>query len=185
MKKSLLHPMLAAIITLLSVSACSDNTTAPSPSSVSENTLVFTRADQSKMTFVNGSQLVAWCGPWETGLIPTPAVHIRFSGPSARDPGWTLTAVVADVKIGTPLTFPNDFIFDNPKKADLFILDYPNELSTTRPQSSGSVTFQQLNCTTGGRVEFSIAATVGSEFSNGPSVSVAGKVNAAIGAAPQ
>jgi hypothetical protein len=96
-----------------------------------------------------------------------------------------LTAVRADVRIGVPLAFPNRFSFDQPRNVDLFILDEPNELSTSTSGSSGSITFQQLDCTSGGRVEFTIAATVASELNGGPSVSVAGRVNAPVGAAPR
>ena len=170
---------------LLTVAACSDrSSTGPGPNQTDENTLVFTRADQSRLVFDAGSQLRAWCGPWEEGLIATPAVHVVFGGPGGTDRFWMLTAVRTDVTIGVPLTFPNTFRFDQPRNADLFILDEPNELSTSTSSSGGTIVFQQLNCTPGGRVEFTIAATVGSEV-GGPPVSVAGRVNAPVGEAPR
>jgi hypothetical protein len=177
-------PLMFAV--MLATAACGDSgTTGPGTTQADENTLVFTRADQSRLVFAPASQLRVWCGPWEEGLVATPAVHVTFVGPGQADRRWMLTAVRADVRIGVPLVFPNTFIFDQPRNADLFILDEPNELSTSTSGSSGSITFQQLNCATGGRVEFTIAATVGSEFGGGPSVSVAGRVNAPVGAAPR
>ena len=95
-----------------------------------------------------------------------------------------MTAVVADVVIGTPLTFPNSFNFNQPKNAQFFINDPPNELSSSEAPSSGSITFQQLNCGTGGRVAFTMSATLGSEV-GGPSVSVSGTLSAPVGQAPQ
>jgi hypothetical protein len=165
------------------VVACSDSKPTETEVPVDENTLVFTRANQSTITFANGSQLRVWCGPWEPGAVPTPAVHVVYSGTGAGDPGWMMTAVVADVVIGTPLTFPNAFPFDQPRNAQLFINDPPNELSSAESASSGSVTFQQLNCSTGGRVAFTTSATLASEV-GGPSVSVSGKLSAPVGQAP-
>jgi len=180
-----LHRRLAAcaLATVSLAAACSDNSPTETEVPVNENTLVFTRANQSTITFASGSQLRVWCGPWETGLVPTPAVHAVYSGSGPSDPGWMMTAVVANVVIGTPLTFPNIFIFDQPRNAEFFINDPPNELSSGESASSGSITFQQLNCSTGGRVAFTMSATLASEV-GGQSVSVSGKVSAAVGQAP-
>ena len=172
------------MLAIMLATACGDSSTGPGPNQTNENTLVFTRADQSRLVFDPGSQLRVWCGPWEEGLIATPAVHLVFSGPGQSDRFWMLTAVRADVQIGVPLTFPNTFLFDQPRNADLFILDEPNELSTSESSSGGTIVFQQLNCGPAGRVEFTIAATVGSEV-GGPPVSVAGRVNAPVGEAPR
>ncbi len=173
---------LAALVAV-TVAACGDDNGTGPVNQPAENGLVFTRADKSVITFPAGTQLTAWCGPWDGTVVTAPAVHLRFAGPAAR--GWLMKAVVADVKIGVPLTFPNMYTFNNPRNVELFILDDANELSTQQAASSGSITFQQLNCAAGGRVEFTIAATVGSEFNGSPSVSVAGKINAPIGAAPR
>ncbi|MEO7996916.1 MAG: hypothetical protein ABI852_05700 [Gemmatimonadaceae bacterium] len=180
------HRIALVFLACLSLAtACGDDNPAnPIGNITNENSLVFTRPDQSKVTFANGTQLYVWCGPWEQGFIATPAVHVEFFGSGPTDNGWLLTAVVADVKIGTPLAFPNEFIFGQPKNADLFIVDGSNELSTNRLLSSGSITFQKLNCASGGRVEFTIAATVASEFGGGPSLSVSGRLSAPVGQAP-
>lgn len=36
-----------------------------------------------------------------------PTVHITYGGPTPTDPFWELSAVVADVKIGQAIQFPN------------------------------------------------------------------------------
>ena len=163
--------------------ACSDNTSTQPEVPVNENTLVFTRANQSTIAFANGSQLRVWCGPWDAGTVQTPAVHVVYSGTGAGNPGWAMTAVVADVVIGTPLTFPNTFVFDQPRRADFFVNDPPNELSSGLTASSGSITFQQLSCAAGGRVAFTVTAALASEV-GGQSVLVSGKVSAPVGQAP-
>jgi hypothetical protein len=161
--------------------ACSDE--GPSGPGQIQNTLLFTRADQSRVAFSSGSSVRAWCGPWEEGEIEVPSLQAIVLGSSAADPYWHLRAVVADVTLGQPLTFPNNFVFDQPEDVDIFVLDPPNELSTQDDRSSGSVTFQELRCT-GGSVRFSIDAVIGSEFGNGPSVRVTGSFSAPIGQPP-
>ena len=100
-----------------------------------------------------------------------------------------LRAVVADVVIGQPLAFPNSFVFDLPKDVDLFVADSsddpPNDLSSQDGRSSGFITFQKLQCGSGGEVQFSIDAVIGSEFHDGPSVSVTGAFRAAIDPPPR
>jgi len=146
--------------------------------------LVFTRADQSEITFSNAAVQFVWCGPWEEGAIPTESLQIIFGGPGVEDPTLHVRVVVADVVIGVPLAFPNNYVFDQPKDVDLFLLDLPNELSTQDDESSGSITFQKLDCGSGGEVQFSIDAVIGSEFGGGPTVSVTGSFQAEVGQPP-
>lgn len=65
---------------------------------------------------------------------------------------WMLSAVRADRGAGATVTFPNDFISDKPAGALLLINDGDNELSTAEPESSGSITFQEVSCERGGTV---------------------------------
>jgi hypothetical protein len=167
---------------LLSTS-CGDSPTGPGPV---EDSLVFTRANQSRISFPSGARLFVWCGPWDEGIaVATPSLQILFAAPGASpSTSWHLRAVASDVTVGNRLTFPNSFISLQPKNVDLFVLDPPNEVSTQSLESSGSITFQKLNCGSGGEVQFSIDATIGSEFGGGPSITVAGAFRSPIGKAP-
>jgi hypothetical protein len=156
--------------------ACGDSDPA-GPGSAIQNDLIFTRADGSTIAFAGSSALEISCGSWEAGMVATPSLQVRLSGQT----GWHLRAVLDDVAIGQPLSFPNGFIWDQPQNVDLFILDVPNELSTQDGRSSGSITFQVLSCVSGGQVSFTIDAVIGSEFGNGPSVTVTGSFNAPVG----
>lgn len=161
--------------------SCSDG--APSGPGAFNN-LVFTRDDGSAVSFRQDALQALWCGPWDT-KVPAPSLHIAFGGPTVSDPSWRVTAVVADVTIGEPLTFPSEFIFGQPKGALLFVGDPPNEASTGVGGSDGTLTFQELACTIGSAVEFRIDAVVASEFHNGSSIRVTGNFRAQVGEGPE
>ncbi|HMU60654.1 MAG TPA: hypothetical protein PKA66_02640 [Gemmatimonadales bacterium] len=170
------------VATVSGIAACGDDS--PTEPDKTQNTLVVTRADNSQVSFAASAFLYVWCGPWEAGVVDTPSVQVLFGGPAGSDPHWWMKGVVADVVIGQALTFPNSFVWDQPTKVDLFVGDPPNELSTQQGNSSGSITFQKLDCTAGGEVAFTIDAVVGSELGGGPSVSVAGGFRGPVGGAP-
>ncbi len=175
-----------SVSVLVALSGCSDEQpTAPVPVDT-QNSLVFTRENQTQIVFPGTATLYVWCGPWESGSVNTPTVHVRYGGPTANDPFWQLSAVVSDVRLGQALQFPNRFVFDQPKGADIFLFDPSNELSSQADGSSGSITFQRLTCSTGadGVVEFSMNARIGSEFAGGPSVTAIGTFRSRVGPVP-
>jgi hypothetical protein len=178
----------ARIVALIAMSAlllsCDEDD--PPASDPVQNDLVFTRDDQSQMSFSSDAELFVWCGPWEEGKFPidTPSLQVFFGDIAQPEAGWYLRAVVADVTVGEPLLFPNFFIFDQPKDVSIFVFDSPNELSTSEDESSGSIVFQQFDCGSGGEVEFTIDAVIGSEFSDGTPVHVTGTFRAPIGQSP-
>ena len=172
----------AVALAVFGVTACgSDGPTEPRRE---DNSLVFTRADSSTISFRENALLYVWCGPWEDGLVDTASVQVLFGGPTSGDPNWRLRGVTANILVGQPMAFPNPFIWDQPAGVDLFIGDPPNELSTQEGSSSGSITFQRLSCATGGEVQFTIDAVVGSEFGGGPSVRVTGGFRGYAGQPP-
>lgn len=152
------------------------------PTEPFRNELVFERADGSRIQFAGRPQV--WCGAWEEGTVGTQTLHIRL-GSSPSGPGWQLRAVIPEVQTGRPLTFPNEFIWNDPRGVDLFVLDEPNELSTQATDSSGSITFERLDCSSStGGVAFEIDAVVGSELGGGPPVSVRGSFRSPITGRP-
>jgi hypothetical protein len=134
-----------------------------------QNSVVVTRADGT--TVAIASNVWAWCDAWEAGVVPEPTVHVLMGSQAAR---WELRLVQRDVRIGQPLAFPNSFIWDQPRNADLFVHDPPNELSTQQGNSSGSVTVEHLDCRANGGVRLRIDAVVGSEYGDLPPVTVRG-----------
>lgn len=98
---------------------------------------------------------------------------------------WRVWVVLDDVSAGPEVTFPNRFIWEEPKGVSMFILDGANELSSAEEDASGSIVFRTLDCTPGGEIEFEIAATLGSEYHQGPPVDVAGRFRGVVSAPPE
>jgi hypothetical protein len=173
---------LLLLVVMMLPPGCADS---PSEPNVAENELVFTRANGSAVTFPAGAKSVAWCGPWDAELdLEMPTLHIFFGTPQPAA-YWSLSAVRADVRIGQPLAFPNSFVFNQPRNASLFVLDPPNEVSSAEGGSSGSITFEELNCALGGQVRFTIDAMLGSEFSDGAPIRVQGSFRGTIEPPPR
>ena len=123
-----------------------------------------------------------FCGPWDSDAAE-PALHIVLRTPG-RKLGWQLSAVRRDIRAGRRMTFPNSFVFNRPRRADLFVYDAPNEASTQGEDSRGSVTFTRIACTRGGLVAFRIDATVDSEFGDGDPIRVTGSFRGRVSHRP-
>jgi hypothetical protein len=135
---------------------------------VAQAKLRFTREDGSVISF--SAKPRVWCGAWEPD-VKKRSVHVAVRG---RKRHWDLSAVRADVRPGTQVKFPTDFVFNKPKGAQLFVADAPNEASTNEEEASGSMTFTHVTCKHGGVVSFTIDAVLGSEFSDLGTISVTG-----------
>ena len=92
--------------------------------SAAEAGLVFKRADGSAIRFAGTPRV--WCGPWETD-VARPSVHVAVGSVKHR---WHLSAVRRDLTIGRRIRFPNDFVWNRPRGALLFVADGANEAST-------------------------------------------------------
>ncbi len=146
--------------------------------SAAEAGLVFKRADGSAIRFTGTPRV--WCGPWETD-VAHPSVHVAVGSVKHR---WHLSAVRRDLTIGRRIGFPNDFVWNRPRGALLFVADGANEASTAEEESSGSMEFSRLTCRRGGVVALSIQGRVGSEYSDGESVRVSGTYRGRVSARP-
>lgn len=144
-----------------------------------EDQLIFTREDGSRVNFPISAQAYVWCGPWETGSVPEPSLHVWF-GSAAGLSGWMLKAVVSDIEPGDTMRFPNDFIWNEPDSVHMFLLDPPNELATDMEDSGGFIVFHSLPCPDGMIVDFSIDAVLGSEIGGMPPVAVRGRFKSEI-----
>ena len=137
-----------------------------------QGALRFEREDGTRLA--TGKPIV-WCGPWEAD-VAEPALHVGTGH-------WHIGAVRRDLVRGRAFTFPHSFVFDRPSKAELFIADRKtgNELSTAGDDSGGRVFFRRISCRPGRVVEFSIDATVDSEFGDREPMRVSGVFRGRIG----
>jgi hypothetical protein len=151
--------------------------------------LVFSRADGSVIDIPG--RTVAWCGPWND-MIPAQALQIAAIEGVEPAPGqewfsyWRVWAIVADVRTGKPVTFPNEFVWNKPRRAEIFVGDFPteNEASSKQEGSSGHIVFRKATCELGGEVEFTIDAAIGSEFGDNEPILAAGTFRGVVGEPP-
>ncbi len=150
-----------------------------------ENNLVFRRQDGETIVFAATARTFVWCGAYDEGEVETPTLHvITYDTTLTSGRYWRLWAIPADVAIGEPQSFPNPWTWPNPDSVEIFVGDPPNEASTDTGDAAGSITFQQLDCSEGGGVEFTIDARIGSEFGDGPWITVEGSFRATLTGSP-
>jgi hypothetical protein len=138
-----------------------------------ENRLVFTRPDGTEVAYP--SRVRVWCGPWEQD-VPVRAIHVQVG--VRGEPYWRMSAVVADVNRRRVVELPHSFVFDQPTGALLFAVDGTNELSSAEEEAAGRIVFRRARCGRRLSVRFRVAATLGSEFSDGQPVRVRGTFTA-------
>lgn len=155
------------------------------------NTTRFAREDGSVARFP--SLVRAWCGPFDEDNADIEAIHLLAgalpNGEGLADPFWIVSGVRADVERDRETVFPNDFVYTEPRGASFFALDdakhQHNELSSASERSAGLIRIQLSGCERGDEVEVTFDdVTLGSEFGDGPSVSVDGIVVTQVGDPP-
>jgi hypothetical protein len=173
MKK--IFPLLIGVcglVLLINVIGCSDDATGPKIILYLDNNLVFERTDGSRVDFAPDVSVKVM--PWESD-VPVETLHIRGRGPGMSY--WSLRAVIKDVQSGERIDFPNNFIWNEPKGADLFVFDAPNELSSSEEESRGRIVFDRIDLDGSVEVQFSIDAVLGSEYHDGDSLKVYGDLS--------
>jgi len=181
------RPLAIALLSLvLFLSAgCGDDDDGGSqgpPITTVENNLVFRDADGQPLDFGPNAETYIWCGPWASD-VDEPSLQV-FVGTIEPPMAWRLFVAVDDIDPGTTVSFPNEFVFNQPRNAHLFVLNPPNQSATDTEDSFGAITFTRLDCGTSGAVEFTIDATIGSEFGDGPVMTVTGSFRGPVGDPP-
>ena len=85
---------------------------------------------------------------------------------------------MADVKRRPVVRLPNSFVFDHPRGAQLFATDGRNEANSDTQRSAGRIRFQRVSCGRRLRIAFRFDGRVGSEFSDGETLTVRGSFSA-------
>ncbi len=115
--------------------------------------VMFTRTDGSQARFPDTVR--AWCGPYDEDNRDIEAVNV-LAGEAPRDESpdayWIVTAVRADIERDPVTTFPNSFVFSEPRGAGLFAYDGDdrgNELSSADEESKGTMRIELEGCEPG------------------------------------
>lgn len=151
--------------------------------------LEFTREDGTTAQFPESVR--AWCAPFDEDNPDVEAVHVLAGElPQSEPPEayWWVLAARSDVELG-PTTLPNDFVHTEPRGAVLFVLDdaehRKNEMSSATEESAGTIGVELDGCEAGDTVRVTFEdVTLGSEYSDLPTMSVAGTTEAEIGSPP-
>jgi hypothetical protein len=153
-----------------------------------ERGVSFLRSDGSSIRFAG--KVTAWCGPWENG-VRTRTLHVgAFAGQRARTSFWRLRVVLRDVRPGRRVSFPTGVVSKRPRGASLYVLDRAdtqrggNEASTTKAGSNGWISFTKVGCKAGDRVEFRLAAVMGSELGDKASITASGLFRGVVSRQP-
>jgi len=172
------------VIVCLLAGCTDDKDGTPRPPEECEGGLVFAREDSTTVDFPSTTTTYVWCGNWESDAVPIRSVQVWVGTTDPQPTGWWLKAVVADVELEAPMTFPNYFVWDQPDGVVIFLLDLPNELATDTVDSGGTIVFHSIPCPDGDRIDFTIDAVLGSEYSDMPAVTVCGRFTGEVTGPP-
>ena len=161
--------MVAAMFAAAALAAgCSSGDASPT---ARVNTLVFTRADGSRIAF--GGPVAVTCEPATAEKPRVLRVLVGQRTPVGRRPYWIVEVPLVDVKRKHTFRFPTD---DVAGYAMLFAFDVQrrqNELSSSDEEAGGRLVFSKANCDDG--VEFRLDAHLGSELFDQAGVDVRGR----------
>ncbi len=175
------------LIGIFLVASCGDddknptNGSSPATNEIIDS-LTFERQDASTISM--GTDFAICCGVWESGYIDKNTLKILFYDSSMQKAGWKLFVLVDEVAKDSTYTFPTAEAGQS--AISMFIADLPtgNELNSDADESMGTIKITSYSCGPPISIEFTINATVGSEFFQGPTVSVAGTFKCTIYANP-
>jgi len=186
MKLPTVSKLRAAAVLLLAttalVLACGEDHTPNRPGSVTtavRDSLTFTRADTMNVGPVEmGSSPLVCCGLYDPSFVNERAMRIVMYDPANQKAGWQILILIDRAQQGETVTLPTTVVAPSKvERISMFVADIPtgNELSSESEGSTGTITVHSFRCTaTAIQIRFSVDAVLGSEFWDGPSMTVHG-----------
>lgn len=166
------------VLLLVIASACTIETGEAQPE------LVVTRDDGSRIQMPPNTETFAFCDTYDEPYHLEPAIKVFHRSPIGGS-SWYAWAVRADVSQGQTITFPVTFTTSEPARGALFFVaddETDNEAASSQDDSTGTISYVAVDCA--GFVEFTIDATLGSEYGDGTPIRVTGSFRAPVGARP-
>lgn len=172
---------LLLVAALLSMACGKDdrpNAPGPVPATVVIDSLVFQRADSTIVTL--GATPLVCCGLYDPSFVNERAMRIVLYDPANQSSGWQILILIDRAQAGATTTLPTMVV--PPSKVpyvSMFVADVGNDLSSDTQDSSGTITVHSFQCSsTAIQIDFSVDATLGSEFGGGPAMRVQGAFQA-------
>jgi len=171
---------LASAALLVACHKDSPNAPEPVPATVVTDSLVFTRPGDSTAIVVMGTTPLVCCGLYDRSFVNERAMRIVLFDPANQKAGWQILILVDRAQAGATVTLPTTVVA--PSKVpyvSMFVADFGNELSSDTEESSGTITVHSFSCSSAAiRIDFSVDATLGSEFADAPAMDVKGTFQA-------
>jgi hypothetical protein len=127
-----------------------------------------------------GATPLACCGLYDPSFVNEHAMRIVMYDPTQQKPDWHILILTNRAQAGAVTTLPTVIVA--PSKVpyvSMFVADSLNELSSDTENSSGTITVHSFSCSaTAIQIDFSVDATLGNEFKDGPSLDVKGSFRA-------
>ena len=180
--------MLPVILSLLSfLPACSSNddpdptdllsNTSPEPTPFVEDSLVF----RSGQTIIEmGDSTLTCCGLFDPGFANEPAIRVMFYDPTLQKNSWSITILTEAITPGSVHTLPIGVVAPHKVPAVLLFV-HGGEFSSEPEEASGTITLHSFACgATTTSVDFSVDATLQSEYWDGGQITAKGRFRAAF-----
>jgi len=173
--------ILAIAVTFLL--ACSEDHTTKPVATVIADSLVFISGGVAIDSM--GTTPVVCCGLYDPGFVNERAMRIVFYDPADRKPGWQILVLVDRAQPGATTTLPTTVVPPSKIPAvSMFTATQGDELSSDAEGSAGTITVHSFSCdATKIQIDFSVDATLASEFGGGGTMDVTGSFQATFPAA--
>lgn len=124
-----------------------------------DNRLTFQLEGGAELTV--GKSWAICCGEWEPGYRPDHTLKIFFYDPLMSQGMWKLFIDLSVGEEGGEYDFP---VSSSVMQMFIFDIDSGYEFSSGEPESSGTITINEIDCGPPLRLSFSINASIGSEY---------------------
>jgi hypothetical protein len=143
---------------------------------------VFQQLDQTVIEM--GDSTVTCCGLFDPGFVNEPAIRITLYDPSFQENSWSITILTEATSPGSVHTLPTKVIAPH-RVPSVLLFVHGGEYSSEPDESSGTITLHSFECgasTTS--VDFSVDATLQSEYWDGGQITVQGRFRAVFPRSP-
>ncbi len=142
------------------------------------DSLAFMRTDSTFAAM--GTTPLVCCGLYDPSFVNERAIRVVLYDPANQKAGWQILILIDRAQAGAAVTLPTAPVAPSKVPAvSMFVADLGNDLSSDADESSGTITVHSFSCgPTAIQIDFSVDATLASEFAGGPPMSVKGTFRA-------